>query len=144
MDLMSLLTNKIFLSIVLATGITQLIKIVSRLYKLKKFSWHDLFRTGGMPSSHSALVVALVLSIFLSEGFSTAFFVSLVFFVIVLRDAMGVRRTVGEEGKVLQAVVKKMKVKAPDFRVSIGHTPLQVVVGLILGIVITSLVFLIL
>ena len=69
-------------------------------------SWDDFFLTGGMPSTHSAFVISLVTILYLTEGVSSTFVVSLVLAVIVLRDASGVRRTVGEEGMVITQMMK--------------------------------------
>jgi hypothetical protein len=138
-----IVSHKILVSVVLAVFFTQLIKIIIRLVALKDYSWHDIFRTGGMPSAHSALVVSLVLSIFLSEGFSTSFVIAFVFLTIVLRDAMGVRRSVGEEGKVLVKVANKLKMNTSELHVAMGHTPLQVLVGSLISIIVTILVYVI-
>ena len=131
----NLLMNNIFLSILLAGVASQLTKIL--IFKLKykqKFHYKDLIVTGGMPSAHSALVGSLTTIIWLNEGFSTLFFAVLTFSLIVLRDAIGVRRSVGEEGKVIEKIIKYEKIKISKFHYSLGHTPKQVAVGLIIGI----------
>jgi len=124
--------NTIILAVLFAGFGAQLLKIILLWFKHKKLSWHDIIVTGGMPSSHSAFVVALATSIYLEEGTSTAFAISLVLAFIVLRDAFGVRRTVGEEGVVIQQILKKVKIKT-EAHFSLGHTPLQVIVGAVLG-----------
>ena len=91
--------NKIALAVLAGGFGAQLIKLLILFFRHKTLSWHDLVVTGGMPSSHSAFVVALSSAVYLEEGVSTAFVVSLVLALIVLRDAFGVRRTVGEEGR---------------------------------------------
>jgi len=131
----NLLMNNIFLSILLAGVVSQLTKIL--IFKLKykqKFHYKDLIVTGGMPSAHSALVGSLTTIIWLNEGFSTLFFAVLTFSLIVLRDAIGVRRSVGEEGKVIEKIIKYEKIKISKFHYALGHTPKQVAVGLIIGI----------
>jgi|TARA_Y100000310_G_scaffold187486_2_gene187525 hypothetical protein len=131
----NLLMNNIFLSILLAGVASQLTKIL--IFKLKykqKFHYKDLIVTGGMPSAHSALVGSLTTIIWLNEGFSTLFFAVLTFSLIVLRDAIGVRRSVGEEGKVIEKIIKYEKIKISKFHYALGHTPKQVAVGLIIGI----------
>ena len=124
--------NTIILAVLFAGFGAQLLKIILLWFKHKKLSWHDLIVTGGMPSSHSAFVVSLATIIYLEEGTSTAFAISLVLAFIVLRDAFGVRRTVGEEGLVIQQILKKVKIKT-QAHFSLGHTPLQVIVGAVLG-----------
>ena len=127
--------NKIILAILLAGFGTQLLKLILFWFRHKTLSWHDLVVTGGMPSSHAAFVVALVTIIYLQEGTSTTFAISLVLAMIVLRDAFGVRRTVGEEGLLMNRIIKKLKIKSTG-HFSLGHTPLQVMVGAFLGLIV--------
>ena len=94
-----------------------------------------------MPSSHSAFVVSLTTIIYLVEGITTAFAVSLVLAFIVIRDAFGVRRTVGEEGYIINEIIKKIKIKKKT-HFAMGHTPLQVLVGSVIGFVMALLVYL--
>ncbi|MBT3298009.1 divergent PAP2 family protein [archaeon] len=128
--------NKVILSLLLAGIGTQLIKIICIWVKTKQFSWKDFLVTGGMPSSHSAFVISLATILFLQEGFSSTFAVSLVLAVIVIRDAFGVRRTAGEEGMVLINIMKKLKMKQ-ETHFSLGHTPLQVFVGSLIGFLVS-------
>ena len=134
--LAELFTNNIFLSIVVAGGLSQLVKILMFIFKFKrKFHFNDLIVTGGMPSTHSALVGSLTTIILLTQGLSTLFFAVFVFSMIVLRDTVGVRRSVGEEGKVIEKIIKFGKLKINDFYYSLGHKFTEMVVGLILGII---------
>ena len=96
--------NKILLAVILAGFGAQVLKLIIYWFKHKRLSWHDLVVTGGMPSSHSAFVVSLATIIFLEEGISTTFTISLVLAMIVIRDAFGVRRSVGEEGMVINRI----------------------------------------
>tara|TARA_Y100000310_G_C20268557_1_gene616917 strand:- start:122 stop:529 length:408 start_codon:yes stop_codon:yes gene_type:complete len=134
--------NKVILTLLLAGFGTQLIKMISLWIKHQKFNWHDLIVTGGMPSSHSAFVVSLATIIYLVEGATSTFAVSLVFAFVVIRDAFGVRRTVGDEGHILVQVMKKLKIKTKS-HFSVGHTPLQVFVGSIVGFIVAVLVYLV-
>ncbi len=131
--------NKIILAVLLAGFGAQLLKLIIYWFRHKSLTWHDLVVTGGMPSSHAAFVVSLATSVFLQEGVSTAFSISLALALIVLRDAFGVRRTVGEEGQVIQQIVQKIKLKT-ETHFSMGHTPLQVLVGSLVGLVIAVMV----
>ena len=128
--------NKILVAVLLAGFGTQLIKLTIDWFKHKSLSWHDLVSTGGMPSSHSAFVVSLATAVYLEEGTTTAFAISLVLAFIVLRDAFGVRRTVGEEGHVINKILLKVKIKTVT-HFSMGHTPIQVVVGSVLGFLVS-------
>ena len=98
--------NKILIAIIAAGFGTQLIKMIIYYFQHKRLSLNDIFVTGGMPSSHSAFVVSLTTAIYLQEGASTAFAISLVLALIIIRDAFGVRRTVGKEGQALQKLFK--------------------------------------
>ncbi len=138
------MANKVLWSIVIAGVLAQLIKILVFKFKHKqKFHINDLIVTGSMPSSHSALVISLVISIYLVEGLTTTFLLAAVFAVVVIRDAFGVRRTAGEEGKILDKIIKASKLKITTFHYSLGHTPAEVTVGIIIGILASILVYLI-
>ena len=130
--------NKILLAIILAGFGAQLIKMIIYWFRHKSLTWHDLIVTGGMPSSHSAFVISLATIIFLEEGITSAFAISLVLAMIVIRDAFGVRRSVGLEGKAIEKLFKINKIKS-KFHYSMGHTPLQVFVGSVIGFVISIL-----
>ncbi len=132
--------NKITLAVLFAGFSAQIIKLIIFWFKEGKLTWHDLIVTGGMPSSHSAFAVSLATIIFLVEGRSTAFAISMVFAILVLRDSFGVRRSVGTEGKQIERLFKIHKIKS-DFHYSIGHTPLQVFMGALLGLVVSISVY---
>lgn len=126
--------NTVLLAVILAGFGAQLMKLIIFFFRHKSLHLRDLVVTGGMPSSHSAFVVALSTIIYLEEGASTVFAISLVLALIVIRDAFGVRRTVGEEGLVLSRIVAKLKLKEKT-HIALGHTPLQVIVGSIIGFI---------
>lgn len=132
--------SEVLLTIVLAVLAAQFAKLIVLWVKHKHLTFRDLVVTGGMPSSHSAFVISLMTIIFLTEGFSTSFAISLVLALVVIRDAFGVRRTAGEEGIIINQMMKKLKMhKQTHF--AMGHTPAQVVVGAILGFVVAFLVY---
>ena len=126
--------NEVFISILCAVIFAQGLKIILRLSDGIKFSRKDFFVTGGMPSGHSALVVSLSTSIFLNEGITSLFAFSLVFMLIVLRDASGVRLSVGTEGDLIKKLIKKHNMK-DKFDFSRGHTPLEVLIGSLIGFI---------
>lgn len=128
--------NKIILSLLFAGFGAQAIKLIWLWFKHKTLSWRDLVVTGGMPSSHSAFVISLASSVYLEEGLNTSFAISLVLAMIVLRDAFGVRRTAGEEGSVINLIIKRLKMKT-ETHFAMGHTPLQVLVGALIGLVVS-------
>jgi len=102
------------------------------------------WRTGGMPSSHAAVVTSMTASVALSEGLgSNLFAVSLLIALVVMRDAMGVRRAVGLQARALNLLGKFMteKLKYDEYhhvKEIRGHAPLEVVVGAFLGIFISA------
>ncbi len=132
--------STIIAAVLLAGFGAQLVKVILFLARHRRISWHDILVTGGMPSSHAAFVTSLATIIFLEEGASTAFAVSLVLALIVLRDAFGVRRSVGEEGKVIDTILRKLKLRT-ELHYSFGHTPAQVLVGIIIGVVMAGAVY---
>lgn len=131
-----LFASNIFLSVLLAGSIAQLIKIMLMLVKSKQeFNINDLIVTGGIPSAHSAMVGALTTIIWLNQGFSPLFFVVFTFSLIIIRDAMGVRRSVGEEGKLIEKLIKRQNMIVDKFHYSLGHNPMEVLAGIIIGLI---------
>jgi len=142
----SLLLNKIFFSTVGSLITAQFLKMVFYLLTSKKRKkWEAvetmIWRTGGMPSSHAAIVCALVTSVGIYEGLDSNLFIfSLIFAMVVLRDAVGVRRAAGLQAKALNNLGRQYaKLTGMEFH-SVkeiqGHTPLEVLVGVVLGIAI--------
>lgn len=121
--------------------VAQLLKVVTGAFKERSFNVIDLlFGTGGMPSSHTAAVTALTVSCGLSQGFhSAAFAISFLLCLIVMRDATGVRREAGEQAKVLNRIVQDLFASTDhddinrNLKELVGHTPLQVFVGFLVG-----------
>ncbi|GBU26724.1 hypothetical protein R84B8_00236 [Treponema sp. R8-4-B8] len=145
--LKSLFTNKIFLSTVSSMCAAQILKLFFYLLMNKNRKKWDaietvIWRTGGMPSSHSAAVCSLATSAGIYEGFDSNYFIfCLVFAMVVLRDSLGVRRTAGLQAKALNNLGRQSaKLTGLEFR-SVkeihGHTPLEVLVGAGLGILIS-------
>lgn len=111
-----------------------------------KITLHDLFAYSDMPSSHTAVVIGLLTIIGLKDGLTSPLFaVSFVFAAIVITDAIGLRNYLGAHGKTLNILVKDLKEDEfldrtyPKQLERIGHTPIQVLVGAIVGIA-TSLI----
>ncbi len=121
--------------------IAQLLKVLTGVFKERTFNVIDLlFGTGGMPSSHTAAVTSLSVACGLSQGFSSATFaVSCLLTLIVMRDATGVRREAGEQAKVLNRIVQDLFASTDhddinrNLKELVGHTPLQVFVGFLVG-----------
>ncbi len=124
---------KALIALVLTEVVSQLIKVINETIKNKKFSFKYIILDGGIPSSHSALIGALItVSIFYS-GWSLITLITIGFSVIVLRDSFGVRLEVGKHKLILESIAKKQTKKFHLMRE--GHTPRQVIVGFFLGII---------
>ncbi|ESW21989.1 hypothetical protein PHAVU_005G117000 [Phaseolus vulgaris] len=142
----SLPSNLPLISAFLSFALAQFLKIFTTWYKEKRWDSKRLLDSGGMPSSHSATVSALVVAIGLQEGAgSSAFAVAVVLACIVMYDASGVRLHAGRQAELLNQIVCELPPEHPlsnvrPLRDSLGHTPLQVVAGGILGCIIAFLI----
>lgn len=118
--------------------VSQLSKYVVASFKVGKLaSVRQLYLSGHMPSAHSATVIAVLVVIGLKDGIGSGLFgLALVFASVVLYDAMMVRRSSGEQGIAITGLIKETGSKVPLPRVAIGHTPLEVAVGSLLGFVV--------
>ena len=128
----------------------QICKLFTGMFRERNFDVITaLFGTGGMPSSHSATVCALAMSSAISCGLkSFEFAVTVVLAFIVMRDASGVRRSAGEQAKIINRMIRTLSQGGTidfnsDIKEIIGHTPFQVFVGAILGAAVPFLMMLI-
>jgi hypothetical protein len=124
---------------VLAWAIAQTLKVVLRSFEQRRLNLRTLADTGGMPSSHSALVMALTTSVGRLDGLaSSTFAVALIFSFVVMYDAQGVRRAAGRQAEVLNRLIEDVfghrGVSEGHLRELLGHTPIEVLVGAVLGI----------
>lgn len=139
-----LFSNTIFLSAFLGWLIAQILKTIIHLCLTKEFVAERLVGSGGMPSSHSATVCALATATYYEFGTSSfEFAISIIFAIIVMHDARGVRRETGIQAKLLNDIMEifaamgRSELTAYDrLKEFVGHTPLQVLAGAILGILI--------
>ncbi len=124
--------------------VAQILKSITGIFKVKKFTLTEFFfGTGGMPSSHTAAVVGLLTACGIKFGLGSGYFaISFILAVIVIRDAMGMRRQVGEHSKALNMIFRDIfEAKDPThtekaFNELAGHTPLQVFAGGAVGLVV--------
>ena len=136
------LGNQILISAVLGWTVAQFLKTVIDMVINKSFNPERIFGSGGMPSSHSATVCALTTASGMKYGVgSFEFAISLILAIIVMYDAMGVRRETGIQAQVLNEMLKvfedmgRSEISAHDkLKEFVGHTPLQVLMGALLGI----------
>lgn len=135
-----------FLAIALSWVVAQGAKYIIIAVKNQNFDHlRQLYLSGNMPSAHSATVMSMATVVGLRNGIDSALFgLALMVALVVMYDAIMVRRSVGEQGLAIQELIKAAKdndrVVIP--RAAKGHTPLEVAVGAILGVIIGSVVFL--
>lgn len=140
-----LLLNPILLAALTAWFIAQILKVLIEFITLKRWNWALLFQAGGMPSSHSAMVSAMALSIGLYMGFDLPVFaVASILAMIVIYDATGIRREAGRQAVLINTIIEEIaKGKLSQhkrLKEVLGHTPGEAILGTLLGLVI-SLIF---
>jgi uncharacterized protein len=138
--------NKILDVVTISMLAVQIYKLVSSTILEKKFVWKRFFETGGMPSSHTSSVTALVTAIGFSEGIQSSIFaISVVFAVIVMYDAAGIRKAAGQHAGILNQITDffsisfDKKFKHEKLKELLGHSRLEVLIGAITGIAIALL-----
>lgn len=119
----------------------QVFKVIWDLVKTKKFNFKRILGAGGMPSSHSAIVTSLATLIGKNEGITTPIFaLSVIFSFIVMYDAAGVRRAAGKQATILNKIVNTPGLSNLQIHEKLvevlGHTPIQVFVGAVIGIIV--------
>ena len=124
--------------------IAQAIKMVLSFIENKRIDWSLATASGGMPSSHTAFVIAATTMIGKAEGVESSIFaLAVVLSIVVMYDAMNVRRAVGHMGQTLNQMINKInkagKLDVENVKEILGHSPLQVFAGLVLGLVVGML-----
>lgn len=140
-DLQKVVTNKFLYVPLFVWFCVQTYKVIYDLIKNKKFNFKRIVGAGGMPSSHSAVVTTLAAMIGKSQGYDTPIFaMSVIFALVVMYDAAGVRRAAGKQASLLNKIIETpglSSVQVQEKLVEVlGHTPLQVIVGAVIGIVV--------
>ena len=147
--LQELLSNGFLLVALSSWFWAQLIKTILHAIVTKRVDFTRLVGDGGMPSGHSATVSSLATAAALVYGLgSFEFAIALVFAIVVCKDAMGVRLETGKQAAIINDIVEAFNVltseeKLPDAKLKefVGHTPLQVIAGILLGIVNAALLY---
>lgn len=128
---------------IIAFSLAQGTKIVLKTFRRGKLQWRDLFAYSDMPSGHTATVVSLATIVLLKNGIQSAeFALAFVFMMVVITDAIGLRNYLGQHGKTLNILVKDLKEddfldnSYPKLLERIGHTPMQVLIGAIIGAIV--------
>ncbi|HEY9895842.1 MAG TPA: divergent PAP2 family protein [Candidatus Sericytochromatia bacterium] len=135
--------NQVLLVALIACLVAQAMKLVIELAKQHKVNLRVLVETGGMPSAHSALVAALATGVGQTSGWaSSEFAIAVIFAVIVMYDAAGVRQAAGKQARILNQIIDEFFQEDQQFNEArlkelLGHTPVQVIAGLILGVAIS-------
>jgi len=137
--------NQPVIAVLASWFLAQFLKVVTNLIKEKKLDFKWFISIGGFPSSHSAAVAALATSLGLKYGFSSGFFaIALVLAGLIILDARVIRQASGKQAEILNQIVedlyKKRGLKFERLREFLGHTSLEVFVGIVLGIIIGILV----
>ena len=145
MNFAEVLQNKPIWAAVLAWAIAQILKTILSFVKNDKLDLSRFYGSGGMPSSHSALVMALTFSLGKYQGFSSPFFaISTVLALVVMYDAAGVRRAAGKQAALLNKIINTPGLSIPQVQERLvevlGHTPVQVLVGAVIGVVVGLIV----
>jgi acid phosphatase family membrane protein YuiD len=135
--------NQYFFIAFIAWLIAQVAKVILTLIIDKELNLYRLVGSGGMPSSHSSFVMGLTTAIGLDQGWDSPIFaMSLVFSLVVMYDASGVRRAVGKQAIILNTIIgdvyKHRRIGQKKLKELVGHTPYEVFVGAILGIVVAN------
>lgn len=140
-DLIKIVTSKyLYIPILVWFGI-QSFKVIWDLVATKKFNFKRILGAGGMPSSHSAVVICLATMIGKTEGLdSTIFALALIFAIVVMYDAAGIRRAAGKQASLLNKIINTPGLSTLQVQEKLvevlGHTPTQVFVGALIGIIV--------
>jgi acid phosphatase family membrane protein YuiD len=146
-NLGQLFANHVLISALIAWGLAQVLKIPIHYLRTRERDWSLLFRAGGMPSSHSALVSATAHGIGLSLGFNSPIFaLAVAFAMVVIYDATGIRRQAGRHATIINAIVNDFLEGHPEhgsekLKEVLGHSPAEAAAGVIMGIGLTQAYF---
>ncbi len=139
--------NRVLDVVFLSWGLAQGYKVLVAIFVNKTFKLSTLWGTGGMPSSHSSTVTSLATAIGIVSGFkSTSFAIAMVLAGIVMYDASGIRRAAGQHAGIINRLIEKIHnnslisgIQEEKLKELLGHTPFEVLVGAVLGIVVAFL-----
>ena len=145
--ILEIVNNRAIVAAVLAWAIAQGLKVLLTLAISRKFDTSRMWGSGGMPSSHSAMVCALTTTVGIREGCASSMFaLACCFAGIVMYDAAGVRRSTGRNAAVINHLVEALSGKEGDtfdeerLKELVGHTPVQVMAGALLGVLVGTLI----
>lgn len=144
-----LITNPYLLTALSAWFVAQVVKTILYAVMNGQLDWGRLFGDGGMPSGHSATVTSLAVFCALMHGTHThEFAVAAILAIIVCHDAMGVRHETGKQAVLINELVEAVgklklghKLSQIELKEFVGHTPLQVIAGIILGVLVAVFMY---
>jgi len=140
------LDNRVLIAALLAWAVAQGLKMPIEYARTRRWNWVLLLRAGGMPSSHSSLVAATAHGIGLSVGYDSVMFaLAVVMAMVVIYDATGIRRQSGLHAEVINVLVHDLLEGNPmrhekQLREVLGHSPLEALVGLFLGLAVAQII----
>jgi len=144
-SILEIFQNRILICTMTAWFVAQALKVPIYWLVEHELNWHRFFGSGGMPSSHSAQVVALTTMVGASIGFATPeFAIAFTLATIVMYDAAGVRRETGTQAAVINRILHDVLVDGKpisdeELKELVGHTPLEVFAGAILGLIVSGI-----
>ena len=147
MNLAGMLDNRVLISALAAWGTAQVLKVPLEYLRRRRWMWAMLLTTGGMPSSHSALIVGVTNAIGLYIGYGSPLFaLGVAITMIVTYDAAGIRRQAGMHAERINVLFEELLQghmwDEDELREVLGHTPLEVAGGVLWGIVATTVIWL--
>ncbi|HNT24512.1 MAG TPA: divergent PAP2 family protein [Anaerolineales bacterium] len=145
--MLDLLNNPILIAGLIGWAIAQVVKVPLESRKTHRWNWALLLAPGGMPSSHTALVVGITHATGLFLGYDSPLFAfGFAFCMVVIYDATGIRRQAGKHAEMINAMIEDLAaghpLKEEQLREVLGHTPREVLGGLILGLTVAQIVYL--
>lgn len=149
MNFSAVFSNQVLVSALVAWSIAQIIKPPLEYLRNRDWNWVILFSTGGMPSSHTALITATAHGIGLYQGFDSPLFaVAAVLAIIVIYDATGIRRQAGRHAELINRIINDLTSGHPvqeeqgeQLKEVLGHTPWEALGGMVLGLTISTLMW---
>ena len=149
MPFIDILNNPVFVSIIISSVMAQILKLPLEFLRTKKWDWSLLLGTGGMPSSHSAVMTAAAAGVGHYVGFDTPLFgLAFAITMVVVYDATNIRRQAGFHAQQINRIIKEIfegKIKPAEnfdeLREVLGHSPIEAVGGIILGILVSVIIW---
>jgi uncharacterized protein len=141
MNLLDIFQNKVLVAVMIGWLLAQVLKIPTEYLRSRRWLWAMIFAAGGMPSSHTALMVSGTLAVGLYHGFDNPLFaIAVGATMIIAHDAAGVRRQAGKHAERINLLFDELLHghlwSEDELKEVIGHTPLEVVGGIILGLLV--------